>query len=168
MLVFVHVSSDEHQTLGVDPALALRPLGAPPRHVRPIAFAGDHGFFEAEFLGVNEIPPRSIIDLKAALSQFADQPAQGEGAVPNPPRQKGRVLTGDRLGLAPAYLARRDAPRLPKPSHPIDHRARRDPESRRRPMPRQPLLQNPSHRALAKIHRIRFSHPYWPPAQPAR
>ena len=36
---------DKHQTLGVDPALALRPLGAPPRHVRPIAFAGDDGFF---------------------------------------------------------------------------------------------------------------------------
>jgi len=36
---------DEHQTLGVDPALALRPLGASPGDVRPIAFAGDDGFF---------------------------------------------------------------------------------------------------------------------------
>src|SRR6478736_5464882 len=36
---------DEHQAPGVDPALALRPLGAPPRHVRPIALAGDDGFF---------------------------------------------------------------------------------------------------------------------------
>ena len=36
---------DEYQTLGVDPALALRPLGASPGDVRPIAFAGDDGFF---------------------------------------------------------------------------------------------------------------------------
>ena len=35
---------DEHQALGVDPALALRPLDAPPRDIRPIAFAGDDGF----------------------------------------------------------------------------------------------------------------------------
>ena len=45
---------DEHQTLGVDPALTLCPLGAPPQDVRPIALAGDDGFFEAELLGVHE------------------------------------------------------------------------------------------------------------------
>jgi hypothetical protein len=45
---------DEHQTLGVDPALTLCPLGAPPHDVRPIALAGDDGFFEAELLGVHE------------------------------------------------------------------------------------------------------------------
>ena len=127
-------------------------MGAPPRHVRSIAFAGDDGFFEAELLGVNEIPNRPIIDLEAALSQFSHQAAQGEGAVPDTPRQKGRVLASDRLGLASTHPARRDAPRLPKPSHPIDHRARRDPEARRQLMPRQPLLQNRGHRPLAKIH----------------
>src|SRR5580700_3777355 len=115
-------------------------------------------FFEAELLGVNKIPHRPIIDLKPALSQFGHQPAQGEGPVPDAPRQKSRVLAGDRLGLMPAHLARRDAPRLPKPPHPINHRARRDPEARRRLMPRQPFLQNRSHRALAKIHRIRLAH----------
>src|ERR1700749_274189 len=36
---------DEHQALGVDAVLALRPLRAPPRHVRPSALAGDDGFF---------------------------------------------------------------------------------------------------------------------------
>ena len=58
-------------------------------------------FFEAELLGVNEIPHRPIIGFKAARGEFADQSAQGEGPVPDTPRQKGRVLASDRLGLAP-------------------------------------------------------------------
>jgi hypothetical protein len=49
---------------------------------------------------VNEIPHRSIIDL------------QGEGTVPDPPRQKDRVLAGDGLGLVPAHLTRSDVARL--------------------------------------------------------
>ena len=81
---------------------------------------------------MNEIPHRPIIDLEAALSQFGHQAAQGEGAVPDAPRQKGRVLASDRLGLASAHPARRDAARLAKAPDPIDHRARRDPEARRR------------------------------------
>jgi hypothetical protein len=36
---------DEHQTVAVDRALTFRPLEAPPSDVRPIAFAGDDGFF---------------------------------------------------------------------------------------------------------------------------
>jgi hypothetical protein len=36
---------DEDQALGVDPALALRPLDAPARDIRSIALAGDYGFF---------------------------------------------------------------------------------------------------------------------------
>src|SRR5580658_3011227 len=150
MLVFVHVSSMNTRRLG-----SIR-LWRFVHWARRRATSGRSRslattvFFEAELLGVNKIPHRPIIDLKPALSQFGHQPAQGEGPVPDAPRQKSRVLAGDRLGLMPA------------------HRARRDPEARRRLMPRQPFLQNRSHRALAKIHRIRLAHPYWPPAQPAR
>ena len=134
---------DEHQALGVDPALPLRPLRPPPRDVRPIALAGDHEFFEAELLSVNEIPHRAIIDLKTALGEFDHQSAQGEGPLPDTPRQKGRMLAAIALGLCSAHLARRDAAGLPKPPHPIDHRARRDPEPRRRLVARQPVLAKP-------------------------
>jgi hypothetical protein len=116
---------------------------------------------------VHEIPHRSIIDLKTARGEFGHQSAQGEGAVPDAPRQKDRVLAGDRLGLVPAYLTWSDAARLAKAPDPIDHRARHNAKSRRRLMPREPALQNRPYRALPKIHRIRLSHPYWPPF-PAR
>src|ERR1700678_3036739 len=129
MLVFVHVSSMNTRRLG-----SIR-LWRFVHWARRRATSGRSRslattvFFEAELLGVNKIPHRPIIDLKPALSQFGHQPAQGEGPVPDAPRQKSRVLAGDRLGLMPAHLARRDAPRLPKPPHPINHRARRDPEA---------------------------------------
>src|SRR5271154_2652968 len=124
-------------------------------------------FFEAEPIGVNEIPHRAIVDLKAALSKLGDQPAQGERAFPDAPRQKQSVLANNRLGLVPTHLARRDAPRLLNTPDPIDHRTRRNPKSRRRLMPRQPVSQNRRHRSLTKIHRIRLSHPCWPPDQSA-
>src|SRR5271155_1772467 len=145
MLVFVHVSSMNTRRLGSIPLWRFvhwarrRATSGRSRSLATTVF------FEAELLGVNEIPHRPIIDLEAVLSQFSHQDAQGEGAGPAAPRQKGRERASDRLGLAPAHLARRDAPRLPKPSHPMDHRARRDPEARRRLMPRQPLLQNRTH-----------------------
>jgi len=95
-------------------------------------------FFEAELLGVNEIPHRSIVRPKAPSSELRDQSAQSEGAFLDAPRQKRSVLASNRLGLLPAHLARRDAPRFLNASDPIDHRARRNPKSRRRLMPRQP------------------------------
>src|SRR6516165_10364783 len=86
-------------------------------------------FFEAEPLSMDEVPHRSIIDLKPALGQLGHQPAQSESAFPNPPRQKNRMLAiwrraqhgdqlgpaaCDRLGLVPAHLARRHAARFLK------------------------------------------------------
>jgi hypothetical protein len=67
---------DEHQTLGVDPALTLCPLGAPPQDVRPIALAGDDGFFEVELLGVHE-REHADVSLQLALldSLRLDRPA---------------------------------------------------------------------------------------------
>jgi hypothetical protein len=50
-----------------------------------------------------------MIDLEAALGQFAHQAAQGEGTVPHTPIQKRRIFARDRPGLAPAHLARRQA-----------------------------------------------------------
>ena len=38
----------------------------------------NHGFFEAQLLGVDEVSDRPIIDLEAALGEFGDKPAQGE------------------------------------------------------------------------------------------
>src|SRR6476659_437226 len=163
MLVFAHVSSMNTRRLGSIPLWRFvhwarrRATSGRSRSLATTVF------FEAELLGVNEIPHRPIIDLKAARGELADQSAQGEGPVPDTPRQKRSMLAGNRLGLLPAHLARRDAPRLPKPPHPIDHRARRDPKTRRRLVPRQPVSQNRRNRPLTKIDRIRLSHPYWPP-----
>jgi hypothetical protein len=53
---------------------------------------------------MNEIPHRPIVDLKAALSELGDQSTQREGAFPDAPRQKHRVLAGNRLGLIPKAL----------------------------------------------------------------
>jgi hypothetical protein len=35
-------------------------------------------FFEAELLGVDELPNRTVVDLQSALSEFDDQATQGE------------------------------------------------------------------------------------------
>jgi hypothetical protein len=58
-------------------------------------------FFEAEPLGVNEIPHRAVVDVKAALGELGDQSAQSERAFPDAPRQKQSVLASNRLGLVP-------------------------------------------------------------------
>src|SRR6202020_3429029 len=42
-------------------------------------------FFEAELLGVNEIPHRSIVRPKAPSSEFRDQPRQRDGSSVAPP-----------------------------------------------------------------------------------
>ena len=66
---------------------------------------------------MNEISHRSIIRFKAALGEFDDQSAQSEGALPDPPRQKHRVLAGNRLGFVPAHLGWRCAASLLNPPH---------------------------------------------------
>src|SRR6478609_1690058 len=134
MLVFVQVSSMNTRRLGSIPLWRFvhwarrRATSGRSRSLATTVF------FEAELLGVNEIPHRPIIGLKAARGEFGHQTVQGEGPVLDAPRQKGRVLAGDRLGLMPAHLARL--------------------------MPREPVSQNRRHRALTKIHRIRLAHPY--------
>src|SRR5215831_5640674 len=120
MFVFVHVSSMNTRRLGSIPLWRFvhwarrRATSGRSRSLATTVF------FEAELPGVNEIPHRPIIDLKAAPGEFGHQSAQAEGAVPDPPRQKDRVLAGDRLGLVPAHLTRSDAARLANPPDPID------------------------------------------------
>jgi hypothetical protein len=58
--------------------LIFDPLGSSSGDVRTIAFASHHAFFEAELLGVNELPYRTVIDLQPALSELGDQATQGE------------------------------------------------------------------------------------------
>jgi hypothetical protein len=43
-----------------------------------IAFASHHTFFEAELLGMDEFPHRTVIDLQPALGKFGNQAAQRE------------------------------------------------------------------------------------------
>jgi len=109
-------------------------------------------FFEAELLGVNEVPHRSVVDLEAALGKFSRQPAQGKLSFPDPLHEKGMVLSGNGLRLVTAHLARRHAARFLEPPHPIDHRAGHDAELGGRPMPRQPAFQNRRDGTLTKVN----------------
>src|SRR3979490_158486 len=77
---------DEDQPLRFDAALILCPLGAPTRHVGTIAFASHHAFFEAELLGMDELPYRAVVDLQSAPVKFGNEPAQGEIAGSDPLR----------------------------------------------------------------------------------
>jgi hypothetical protein len=74
MLVFVPVSSMKTKRLGSillwRSALRTRRRATSGRS-RSLATTV---FFEAEPIGVNEIPHRAIVDLKAALSELGDQP----------------------------------------------------------------------------------------------
>jgi hypothetical protein len=110
------------------------PLRAPSCHVGTVAFAGHQAFFEAEFLGVDELPDRAIIDLEAALGQLGHQPAQGEVPFLDPPQQPQPVLTPDFLRLVAAHLARRYAAGLAQAPDPIDGGADRYAEVLRCPI----------------------------------
>ncbi|KRP97199.1 hypothetical protein AOQ72_17315 [Bradyrhizobium yuanmingense] len=77
--------------------LILRPLGSPPRELGTIAFASRHAFFEAELLGMHEVPHRVIVDLQAASGKLGNEPAYGEIAVPDSLRQPDHLLARNRL-----------------------------------------------------------------------
>src|SRR5712692_6883738 len=115
-------------------------------------------FFEAQLLGVDEVPDRAIIDLQSALGEFGDEPAQGEVPILGPQYEPSAVLTRNPLRLVPAHLARRNAARLAQPPHPIDHRA--DPHAKlgRRPAPRHPTLLTRRNYPRTQIKRIGSSH----------
>src|SRR5207253_10300266 len=92
---------DKHQAPRFDLALILRPLRAPAGDVRTVAFAGDDAFFEAEILGVDELPHRPVIDLQPAFGEFGDQPAQGEVPYLGAFQQPITMLPEIAFGLCP-------------------------------------------------------------------
>ena len=66
---------EEDQAAELNPVLIGRPLRAPTRDVGAVLFAGEHGFFEAQRLGMDEIPYRVVIDLETTRGQLGHQPA---------------------------------------------------------------------------------------------
>jgi len=102
---------------------------------------------------MNKVPHQSIVDLEAAPGKFGHKAAQGELPVPDPLHEKDMVLAGNGLGFVAAHLERRHAARLLEPPNPIDHRAGRDAELGRRPMPRLPAFQNRRDGTLTKVNR---------------
>src|SRR6202521_1127605 len=115
-------------------------------------------FFEAQLLRMDEVPDRAVIDLKSALGEFGDEPAQGEVSLPGPLQQPDAVLARNRLRLVPAHLARPTAARPAQPPHPIDHRTDAHAKLGRRPAPRHPTLLNRRNHPLTQIKRIGSTH----------
>jgi hypothetical protein len=69
---------NEDQPLSFEATLVLCRLGSPPCHVGTIASASHHAFFEAELLGMHEVPHRVIVDLQAATGKLGNDPAFGK------------------------------------------------------------------------------------------
>src|SRR4029077_20721975 len=114
---------DEDQTFRLDAVLIFAPLHPPARDVGTVAFAGHHGFFEAQLLGVDEVPDCTIIDLEATLGQFGDQSAQGKVPYLGALQQPGAVLARDCLRFVPAHLPWRNAAGLTQAPYPDNRRA---------------------------------------------
>src|SRR6187551_1127226 len=72
---------------------------------------------------MDELPHRSVIDLKATLGEFDHEPSQGEVSVLDPLQQPDAVRARDRPWLVTAHLARCDAAGLAQPPDPVDCRA---------------------------------------------
>jgi hypothetical protein len=117
---------------------------------------------------MHELPDRSVIDLKTTLAEFHHERAQGEVSLLDPSQQPDAMLPRNRLRLVTAHLARRYAAGLAQALHPVDGGADANPELLGRTVTGQAATQNRRNHPLAKINRIRFAHPCWPPSQPAR
>jgi hypothetical protein len=109
-------------------------------------------FFEAQLLGVDEVPDRPIIDLEAALGQFGDKPAQGEVPCLGALQQPSTVLARNRLRFVPTHLSRRNAAGLAQPPHPHNRRADAYAKLRSRLVARHASSLNRGNHALTKIH----------------
>src|SRR6476620_8839612 len=115
-------------------------------------------FFEAQLLGMDEVPDRAIIDLKAPLGKLGNQPTYCEVLLPDPLQKPLAMLTGNRFWLVATHLAGGNAAGLAHPTHPIDHRTDAQTKLRRRPVARQPTLLNRRDYTLTKIKRIWSAH----------
>src|SRR3954454_21338577 len=123
-------------------------------------------FFEAELLGMHEVPHRVVVDLQAATGKLGNQPTYDQTSVPDPRRQPGCVDSRTCLRLVTTHLARLDAAVLLDPLHPADGSADRHPGLLGGPIAGHPALDR-GHDTLTEIQRIRLAHPCWPPIQPA-
>src|SRR5215831_7866633 len=124
-------------------------------------------FFEAQLLGMDELPDRAIIDLEAALGELGHQPAQSEVALLDPLQKPTSVLARNLLRLVPAHLARRYAAGLAHALDPVNGGTDPNSELLRRPIARHAAGLNRGNHPLAKVNRVRSAHPCWPPSQPA-
>src|SRR5207237_7205789 len=110
-------------------------------------------FFEAELLGMHEIPHRVIVDLQAAPGKFGNEPTQGEVVVLDPLRQPNRVFTRNRLRLVTAHLPWSKAAGLIDPLHPANRSADLNPKLLGCLIAGYSAL-NRCHHELAKMQRI--------------
>src|ERR1700694_4082059 len=109
-------------------------------------------FFEAQLLGVDEVPDRPIIDLEAALGEFGDKSAQGEVACLGALQQPGTVLARNGFRLVATHLPPPNAAGLTQARHPDNRRADPYTELRRRLVAGQAASLNRSNHPLAKVH----------------
>src|SRR5260221_5278356 len=80
-------------------------------------------FFEAQLLGVDEVPDRPIIDLEVALGEFGYKPAQGEIPCLGALQQPSTMLARNCLRPVAGPLARRNASGLTQAPHPDNRTA---------------------------------------------
>jgi hypothetical protein len=52
-----------------------------------------------EFLGIDELPHRTVVDLQTARCKLRNEPSQGEGVLSDQLFQSGGMLTRDAFGL---------------------------------------------------------------------
>ena len=107
---------------------------------------------------MDEVPHRTIIDLKATLGELGDEPAYGEVFPIDPLQKPDVVLTTNCFWLTPAHLARRNTAGLTEASNPSNHRIDAHPKLRGSSASRRPTLLNRRNHPLTKISRIRSAH----------
>src|SRR4051794_14333604 len=107
-------------------------------------------FFEAQPLGMHEIPHRAIVHLQAALGEFRNEPAKREVLLPEA-LQPSLVLAPDRFRLVAPNLAGLEAAGIAIAPHPPNHRTHPDIELLGGLPSRQTTLLNRRNNSLAKI-----------------
>lgn len=89
---------DEDETCGIKPALILLPLRSPPSDPRSILLAGEHGFFEAESLTIEELPKGSVARLDAPIVELGQERPQRQVGLGSDARVQPLAL-GSNTGL---------------------------------------------------------------------
>ncbi len=126
---------DEDKALGVEPSLILLPPRPEAGDVRTLLLAWQNAFFEAQPLGVDEVPDRPVIDLDAALGQFGRKAAQGGVAAIRPAGKKPVAVRQQQSWSMAMHRAGDRAARRAKALRPL-HNARHAKLQNRRDRPR--------------------------------